>query len=406
LKEASYEELRRIIREVEPAKPSTRISTLGQAATTVSANRKSEPKRLSQLFRRELDWIVMRALEKDRNRRYETASTFAADVQRYLNDEPVHACPPSVGYRLRKFASKYRLPVIVAMAFTLLLVAGVVASTWQALRAADAEHEAVRKRQEAEAAQRRATEAEHEAIRKRQEAEAAQYAANIGLVQAAWDNHNILRVRALLEDTARFPGRGFEWYHWQQLCRVEHLTLAGHRGGVLALAFAPDGQRLVTGVTDGTARIWDATNGQELLCLSGHQGQVTAVAYAPDGKWLVTGSTGGTARIWDTSSGRELQVLQGQNSGPIWAVAVTPDEKRVVTGGMDSTPRFWDVDSGQELLTPAHGRRQHGRFAQRPTGARIGSSGVRTLLGKSRAHGRDHGRRRDPRRQAGSHGRF
>ena len=102
LKEASYDEIRRIIREEEPAKPSTRISTLGQAATVVSANRQSEPRRLSQLLRRELDWIVMKALEKDRNRRYDTASSFAADVQRYLDDEPVQACPPSAGYRLRK----------------------------------------------------------------------------------------------------------------------------------------------------------------------------------------------------------------------------------------------------------------------------------------------------------------
>src|SRR5207248_2368294 len=74
LKDASYEEIRRIIREEEPSKPSTRISTLGRAATAVSANRKSEPKRLSQMLRRELDWLVMKALEKDRNRRYETAS--------------------------------------------------------------------------------------------------------------------------------------------------------------------------------------------------------------------------------------------------------------------------------------------------------------------------------------------
>jgi serine/threonine protein kinase len=82
LSQASYEEIRRIIREEEPLKPSTRISTLGQAATTLSTQRKSDPKRLGQLFRGELDWIVMKALEKDRNRRYESASAFAADVQR------------------------------------------------------------------------------------------------------------------------------------------------------------------------------------------------------------------------------------------------------------------------------------------------------------------------------------
>src|SRR5437879_7981605 len=86
-KEAGYDLMRRIIREEEPPKPSTRISTLGQAATTVSTQRQSDPKRLSQSLRGELDWVVMKALEKDRNRRYETASGFVADVQRYLNDE-------------------------------------------------------------------------------------------------------------------------------------------------------------------------------------------------------------------------------------------------------------------------------------------------------------------------------
>jgi serine/threonine protein kinase/Tfp pilus assembly protein PilF len=109
-----YGEICRIIREEEPPKPSTRISTLGQAATTVSTQRKSDPNRLSQLLRGELDWIVMKCLEKDRNRRYESASAFAADVQRYLNDEPVQACPPSTVYRLGKFARRHRAGLAVA----------------------------------------------------------------------------------------------------------------------------------------------------------------------------------------------------------------------------------------------------------------------------------------------------
>jgi serine/threonine protein kinase/tetratricopeptide (TPR) repeat protein len=114
LKEAGYEEMRRIIREEEPPKPSTRISTLGQAASTVSANRRSDPRRLSRLFRGELDWIVMKALEKDRSRRYETASAFAADVERYLHDEPVQACPPSAWYRFRKLARRHKVPLAMA----------------------------------------------------------------------------------------------------------------------------------------------------------------------------------------------------------------------------------------------------------------------------------------------------
>jgi tetratricopeptide (TPR) repeat protein/serine/threonine protein kinase len=113
-REVGYDEMRRIIREEEPPKPSTRISTLGEGATLVSTQRKSDPKRLRQLLRGELDWIVMKALEKDRNRRYETASGLARDVQRYLNDEPVSAGPPSAAYRLRKFARRHKAALSVA----------------------------------------------------------------------------------------------------------------------------------------------------------------------------------------------------------------------------------------------------------------------------------------------------
>jgi serine/threonine protein kinase/Flp pilus assembly protein TadD len=113
-KEVSYDEIRRIIREEEPPKPSTRISTLGQVATTACAKRKSDPRQLSRLFRGELDWIVMKALEKDRNRRYETANSFAQDIQRYLANEAVLACPPSAWYRLSKFARRNKTGLAVA----------------------------------------------------------------------------------------------------------------------------------------------------------------------------------------------------------------------------------------------------------------------------------------------------
>jgi serine/threonine protein kinase len=121
-----FDELRRIVREEEPPKPSTRLSTLGLAATTISAQRQSDPRRLSQLFRGELDWIVMKALEKDRTRRYETAAAFAADVERYLADEPVEACPPSAAYRLRKLARKHRRLLAAGGVFLGLLVLAVI----------------------------------------------------------------------------------------------------------------------------------------------------------------------------------------------------------------------------------------------------------------------------------------
>jgi serine/threonine protein kinase/Flp pilus assembly protein TadD len=119
LKEIGYDELRRIIREEEPPRPSTRISTLGKAATTLSTQRKSDPKRLSQFCRGELDWIVMKCLEKDRNRRYETAGALAADVLHFLHDEPVQACPPSKWYRFRKLARRKKRAFVTASALAL-----------------------------------------------------------------------------------------------------------------------------------------------------------------------------------------------------------------------------------------------------------------------------------------------
>ena len=153
-----YDEMRRIIREEEPPKPSTRLSTLAQAGTTVVTARGTDPRKLSRLFRGELDWVVMKALEKDRNRRYETANALAADVQRYLVDEPVLACPPSTGYRLRKFARRSRRFLVTAglLAVALLIAVGAVAGSlgWaardRAVREAAVELEAGRAFDEAE----------------------------------------------------------------------------------------------------------------------------------------------------------------------------------------------------------------------------------------------------------------
>jgi len=120
-------EMLRVIREQEPSKPSTKLST-AEGLPTLAANRGTEPAKLMKLVRGELDWIVMKALEKDRNRRYETANSFAMDLQRYLSDEPVEACPPSLGYRLRKFARRNRhvlaMSALLGLTLVALLIAG------------------------------------------------------------------------------------------------------------------------------------------------------------------------------------------------------------------------------------------------------------------------------------------
>ena len=154
---AAYDEIRRIIREEEPPRPSTRLSDSKDTLPSISAQRHTEPAKLTKLVRGELDWIVMKALEKDRTRRYETVSAFAADVERYLKDEPVAACPPSARYRLRKFVRRNRGPVLAATLVLLALLGGVIGTSlglFRAERAADAE------RQAKETAQRRLTQIE------------------------------------------------------------------------------------------------------------------------------------------------------------------------------------------------------------------------------------------------------
>ena len=133
IKEAAYAEILRMIKEEEPPRPSTRLSDSGEALASISAQRHTEPAKLTKLVRGELDWIVMKTLEKDRNRRYETANGFAADVQRYLDDEPVQACPPSAWYRLRKFARRNRAGLAVAglVLFFLVLLGSGVGWAWR-----------------------------------------------------------------------------------------------------------------------------------------------------------------------------------------------------------------------------------------------------------------------------------
>jgi serine/threonine protein kinase len=136
LKKVGLEEMRRMIREDEPPTPSRRLSTLSvQACSTVSERRGADGRRLGQVLRGELDWIVMKALEKDRDRRYESASAFATDVQRYLNDEAVEACPPSGGYRLRKYVRRNRRVLVPLAVIAVVLVAATTVSTLLAIEA-------------------------------------------------------------------------------------------------------------------------------------------------------------------------------------------------------------------------------------------------------------------------------
>ncbi|MBI3464967.1 MAG: protein kinase [Planctomycetes bacterium] len=231
LTKSGLDEMRRIIREQEPLRPSARISTLqGQALSTVSDRRSTDPRRITTMVRGELDWIVIRALEKERNRRYESASAFAVDIQRYLSDEPVQACPPSAAYYFRKLAHKHRVALTTAALIAASLLLGTVISVWQAIRATAAEAQAGAKeaealaaqkgeaaqRQQAEASEQRAKDRLVEVERQRMQAE-RNFQAALGAVNRMLAHVNdpelrdIPRVgpvkRKILKDAVDFYGR-------------------------------------------------------------------------------------------------------------------------------------------------------------------------------------------------------
>ena len=125
-------------------------------------------------------------------------------------------------------------------------------------------------------------------------------------------------------------------------------TLQGHRNVVCAASFSPDGQRVVTGSWDRTARIWDANTGQVIHTLQDHQGIVDSASFSPDGRWVVTASDDHTARIWDAATGQVIHTLQGHRN-VVCAASFSPDGQRVVTASRDLTARIWDANTGQLL---------------------------------------------------------
>jgi serine/threonine protein kinase len=288
LRTAAYEEFLRIIREEEPAKPSTRISTLGQAATGASAKRKSDPRRLAQLCRGELDWIVMKALEKDRNRRYESANAFAADVQRYLDDEPVLACPPSPWYRLRKFVRRNkRVAVMASLLFAMVVAAvGVLGVSYvQVQKALQDKTQALEREHEALHDKTLALESERQ----------SSYYQRIALAEREWSANNLNRVEQLL---AACPADlcGWEWLYLKRL-RLPSLPPLRHPAGVCRAVFSPNGRWIASGSWDGMVTVWDAITGQWRYALQAHEGAVTSVEFSPDGRRLAT--AGVSAKVWD-----------------------------------------------------------------------------------------------------------
>ncbi len=302
------DEMRKIIREKEPVRPSTKLSEITSSSEEANS---SELRLTTSKIERDLDWIAMKCLEKDRTRRYETANALADDLRRHLQNEPVQARPPSKLYQFCKLVRRNKAAVAAFAAVVLALLAGATVSLWQASAATKAKNETV------------ASLAEQREI---------SYSTSMSAVGAALQNMNFGRARQLLEAHIPAPGqedlRDFEWYHFHEIVeRDDGVVLGEHPSGARELHAAPDGTILTTnsnrifGGFSGKLLSWTGAAGTSPTALLDLDG-VTAIALSKDGKRIAI-ARGVEIEIRSRSRPSEIEIkLENWHAKPAFKDAV------------------------------------------------------------------------------------
>jgi Protein kinase domain len=343
-------EILRVIREEEPARPSARLSS-SETLASIAATRRTEPARLTRLARGELDWIVMKCLEKERSRRYETANALARDLERYLHGDVVEARSPSAGYRVRKFIRKHRVGISTVLAFVGLLIAAAGISAVLAVKARRAEAVARDEGLVAEAnakLAKRNSDAYHalleQSLEDRVEAELRGLSLQVdldlselrddrrlGLLRLARPmdpNRLSIQGSTITPDLPTYKMTvtvGLEQYPRYKQLR-EFITMAvlacgqasapllrpiSHDGEAVHTYFlSSSGSRLVTLGDDRTARLWDPVTGRQIAILRRGTERAIETGLSPDGAAAFTNSLDGVVRLWETKDGAFRTTLE------------------------------------------------------------------------------------------------
>jgi WD40 repeat protein/serine/threonine protein kinase len=340
-------EIQRTIREEEPATPSTRLTRLGEKAKAIAERRQTQLLTLARRLHRELEWIPMKAMRKDRTRRYRSASELADDIQNYLTGAPLTAGPESSVYRARKFVRKHAGSVTGAALITLAIILGLGTSTTMYARAEGARQEEVVARESAEQARLRAEQAEKVAKEKAEELRQTLYVFGIQLADAKQQQGDTKAVRTLLESCPN-DLRGWEWNHLDYIADQATMVLGGASVIVVHPVFSPDGKLIASGGWGKGVKIWDAKSGSGLMDLTGHEDDVWCVAFSPNGQRLASASADKTVKVWDVQSGQELRTLHGHDNGVSY-VTFSPDGKRIASGERGPIVKIWDAETGAEV---------------------------------------------------------
>ncbi|MFO0955976.1 MAG: serine/threonine-protein kinase [Isosphaeraceae bacterium] len=353
LRSASIDSLRRILADEEPPRPSTRLGSLGADLKPIAESRGHEPPALGRAIRGELDWIVMKAMDKDRQRRYDSAGALADDVRRYLDGLPVEAGPPSRWYRCCKYARRNRAILIPSALLGGALLAGSAVVGWQAIRATAAEQRALAALKDAERNAR---------INRR-----FWYGSQIRNTQQELAAGHVEFAQEALERLRPSPGepdpRGFEWRYLHGLAHRDSSMLFGHDAPVYAAARSPDGRLLVSGDRDGHVLVWDIRSRREVGHLPPQAGSVSGICYSPDGRRIAVNYTGGdpttsTLRLHDAAT---LQPIGSPREFPRHALrlAFSEDSRTLAVcevpnaAGATHRTTFWAAADALAPLDPA-----------------------------------------------------
>ena len=398
LRSAAFHEMLKMIREEEPQRPSTRLSTLQIAdLSAVSQQRAVDPKKLPALFRGELDWVVMKALDKNRSRRYETANGFARDIQRFLSNQPVEMRPPSSMYRFRKFASRHKAGMAAGVAGALVLIAaiaGLVISNRLITSERDEKDQALleSQRHEADAIKSAKAADEQRANAQQQRDEKAQqlYIAQIQVAKQEWEEKHAARARQILEtylpeNNGGVDLRGWEWHYLWRLTHGE-LRAIQQPTAAISIAFTPDGKSLVTG-HDGMIRVWNADGTKLLRSWMAHpnearpdRARVQKMVISSDGTVMATVGIGKDVKLWEIATGNLIRSFPSRQS--LWSgLAMSPDHTRIAAPFEDGEIIIYDVATGTEvrrlkgeslqLAISADGRRLASVGGPTPGGIRV-----------------------------------
>jgi len=398
LKKLALVEMIRAIQEEEPARPSTRLST-EQSLPSLAALRQTDAKRLMSMLQGELDWVVMKCLEKRRDRRYETASALSRDIQRYLADEPVEARPPSASYRMQKFVRRNKRPMIAASLVLLALVGGIIGTSLGFFQARSERDAADVARNNALDQKKIADNQRQSAVDNAKKAEAERDAKDKALVRAEGLRLTVqssailpsnpgLALLLAVEGAKRAEPRLSEQNdallaalnQCRELRTIAAPAVAPNRNLERNLAFTAacishDGRRIASACVrtaegrmqsltwdDKFVEVWDANTGKPLIQFRIPGLTPSTIEFSPDDRLILTTYKGAAlvryadgaqiicsdhaARVWDSATGREVAVLRGHTDRIVTA-HFSSDGKQIVTASWDKTARVWDAETGQ-----------------------------------------------------------